>query len=58
MPSDPQDINSVDNEAELFRETLLMMRIYLKSDELMHTVVKTLKTILQNIVNCPEELKF
>lgn len=58
MPNDPNIVNYVDNNIQLFRETLLMMRIKLKSDERMYAVIKTLYTILQNILINPLEIKY
>ena len=58
MPSNPQEVNCQSNEAELFRETLQMLRLNLRSDEKAFTVIRTLYTILQNILKSPGEPKF
>jgi len=49
---------SVDLTDSLYRETLLYMRIQLKSDSLMQTSIKTIHAILSNIVLHPTEEKF
>ncbi len=59
MP-DVNDYGSIceDSTAELFRETLLIMRVKLGSDKNMFFVLKTLYTILQNIIKNPNDPKY
>ena len=35
-----------------------MMRVHLKSDDRMYFTIKTLHTILQNIIKTPDEVRF
>ena len=59
MP-DVYDYGSIceDSTADLFRETLLIMRVKLGSDRNMFFVLKTLYTILQNIIKNPNDPKY
>jgi len=47
-----------DSTTELFKETLLIMRVKLGSDRDMFVVLKTLFTILQNIIKNPNDPKY
>ena len=47
-----------DSTTDLFRETLLIMRIKLGSDRNMFCVLKTIYTILQNIIKNPNDPKY
>ena len=48
----------LDESDSLYRETLLFMRIELKSDKRFFEVVKVLNTVFQNIMKYPYEEKY
>eukprot|EP00347_Sterkiella_histriomuscorum_P004564 403359984 len=65
LPSDarqsfiPQEMPpSVNLSDTLFREILLAMRCYLKSDQIFFQNIKVMQTVLKNIINDPTNQKF
>ena len=49
---------SVDESDQFYRETLLFMRIQLKSDMRMFESLKVMNTVIQNILKHPNEEKY
>lgn len=57
VPQMPQEA-LIENDEELFKETLLLMRARMQSDQQMFNVVNVIHTVLQNIIKSPNEIKY
>lgn len=57
VPQMPQEA-LIENDEELFKETLLLMRARMQSDQQMFNVINVIHTVLQNIIKSPNEIKY
>ena len=48
----------IDKNEELFKETLLLMRARMESDQQMFNTIDVINTILQNIIKHPNDVKY